>query len=213
MTEQLGRYARLEGADGVGKTTQMQLAREYSERKGIHTVFVHEPGGTELGIMLRELILINTDVHLSPEVEFAMFTADRLHLMNTVILPALEEDSVVIGDRGIESSIAYQSAGSGVSKETILDVSSRLLHPRYMRPDALAILSLSHEARNRRLEKRFAHQGIDKIEARKGGYFERVHDEYKELEKLEYAQVVDADRDPEDVFKDLKPILFSKYMR
>ena len=213
MSEQLGRYVRLEGADGVGKTTQMQLAREYAAQKGINTVFVREPGGTELGIMLRELILVNMDVHLSPEVEFAMFTADRIHLMNTVILPALEEDSVVISDRGIESSVAYQSAGGGVSKETILDVSSRLMHPRYLRPDALAILSLSQEARNKRLEKRFAHQKSDKIEARQAEYFARVYNEYKQLETLEYAQVVDADRDPHDVFEDLKPILFGKYMR
>jgi len=80
-----------------------------------------------------------------------------------------------------------------------------------MKPDGLAILSLNEIVRQKRLKDRFVATAADKIELRDNGYTKRVYDAYKELENLEHAQVVDADRTPEEIFEDLKPILFGKF--
>jgi dTMP kinase len=210
---QSGRYGRLEGTDGSGKTTQMKLAEQYNEEKGIGAVFVREPGGTKFGAHIRALLLTDASMNLGPEVEFALFTADRRQLWDETILPALKEDRLVIGDRGVESTICYQSAGGGVSKDTILNVSNRLLDPRYMRPDTLAVLSISEEVRRRRLRARFTEEAADKIESRDDSYTHRVYKAYQALQELDYATIIDANRDPEDIFEDLKPVLFGKYLR
>lgn len=213
MSEQLGRYVRLEACDGAGKTTQIELAKQYSQENDIDAVFVREPGGTELGILIRELLLQKSSLTLSPETETALFTADRRHLYDEVILPALNAGRLVISDRGIESTLCYQSAGGGIDKKTIMDVSSLLLPKRYMRPDRLALLSVTKEVRQKRLIARFGLETADKIESRDEGYHSRVYDEYKSLESLDYATVVDGNREPEEVFADLKPILFGEYAK
>lgn len=213
MSELLGRYVRIEGFDGVGKTTQLELAKEYSEKKGIGAVFVREPGGTEFGAHIRALLLTNKSVSLGPEVECALFSADRRHLWDTVTEPALAEDRLVISDRGIESTVAYQSAGGGISEATIWEISRLLLPQRYISPDALALLALTEEVRQRRITARFATTSPDKIESRDNGYLGRVQKAYESFSRLDYATTIDAGRDPEDVFKDLKPVLFGKFAK
>ncbi|MDB5168314.1 MAG: thymidylate kinase [Candidatus Saccharibacteria bacterium] len=213
MSEQLGWYARVEGIDGTGKSTQLELARQYSEEKGIDTVFIREPGGTEFGNRLRAILLNDTSIHLSPQVETALFTADRRHLCDEVIFPSLEKDMVVISDRGVESGVCYQSAGGGISREAYMAISNLLLPERYMRPDALALLSLREEVRRKRIQVRFDSVAADKIESRGEEYTRRVYDAYRSLEELDYATVIDAEPDPEQVFEQLKPVLFGKFAR
>lgn len=213
MIERPGWYARIEGIDGTGKSTQLQLAKQYSEEKGIDTVFIREPGGTEFGNRLRAILLTDTTVHLSAQAETALFTADRRHLCDQVIFPALNKDQVVISDRGVESGVCYQSAGGGISREAYMAVSNALLPERYMRPDALALLSLSEEVRRKRLNARFADTAADKIESRNEGYTRRVYEAYKSLEELDYSTVIDAEPDPEQVFETLKPVLFGRFAK
>ena len=214
MTEQLGRYVRVEGCDGAGKTTQIQLLKQYSEEKGIDAVFLREPGGTEFGGKVRSLILDKDHgADLSPMTEFLLFTVDRSHTCDEVIMPALEKDQLVIGDRGIESTMCYQSAAGGLSAEIIMDISQKILPPRYIRPDALAVLSVSKEVRRRRLEKRFLHTAADRMESKEESYADRVYEAYQALGQLDYATVIDGDHDPEQVFDQLKPVVFGKYLR
>jgi dTMP kinase len=212
MSERQGRYVGLEAVDGAGKTTQWRLAEEFDKEHGIGTEFVREPGGTDFGLDIREMILHKKNYHFTPVTEFLLFTADRRHLWDTVIKPALDDDRPVISDRRIESTIAYQSAGGGLPKDTILNISEQLLDPRYMKPDALALLSLSQETRRRRLDHRLISEAADKIESRDKEYLDRVFAEYKAHETLEYATVIDAERSPEEVFESLKPVLFGKYL-
>ena len=212
MSELRGRYVGMEAVDGAGKTTQWRLAEEFDKEYGIGAEFVREPGGTEFGLDIRAMILHNRDYKFTPATEFLLFTADRRHLWDTVIKPALDDDRPVISDRRIESTVAYQSAGGGLPRETILGISEQLLDPRYMRPDALALLSISRETRRRRLDYRLAYEAADKIESRHQAYLDRVYAEYKAHETLEYATVIDAERSPEEVFESLKPVLFGKYL-
>lgn len=212
MSERLGRYVRIEGPDGAGKTTQLNLAKQFAQEHGIKTTFLREPGGTELGIEIRHILLTNKAHQLSPKTEVLLFTADRNHLVETEILPKLENDELVIGDRGIESTKIYQVAGGGISAETINTISSLILPSWYLRPDALALLSISRATREKRMSDRYKTEGADKIESRDTEYYDRVFDGYKALEDEDYTTVINSERSEEEVFDDLKPILFGKYL-
>jgi dTMP kinase len=205
-----GRYVRIEGPDGSGKSTQIELAKQYAKERGLNFLHVREPGGSELGLEIREILLHNTKYDLSPATEYALFTANRSHLAETVILPALNEGYVVVGDRGIESSFAYQAAAGGLNRKTIFEVGNLLLPKWYMQPDALAILSLSKEARRQRMNNKEGEIGLDKIESRRAEYFDKVHDGYIELQDLPYATTVPADLPAAQLFDTVRPIIFGE---
>jgi len=213
VSEQPGWYARLDAPEGAGKTTQINLAKQYNEEMGIGAVFVHEPGGTELGLVYRDILLNNKKYTLTPQEELAVFTADRIHLWETVIYPALQDNRPVISDRGVESGVGYQAGGGAIPTDTIWEVTRLLLPERYVKPDALALLALSRETQRQRLDKRHLDLGRDKIESRGEAYFDRVHAAYKEMEAFDHSHVVDAERSPEEIFEDLKPILFGPFTR
>lgn len=212
MSEQLGWYARLDAPEGAGKTTQIDLAKAFALEQGIDAVFVHEPGGTEFGQILRELLLNDERFTLTPEAELAIFTADRIYLYENIILPALQANRLVISDRGVESGVGYQAGGGNMKTETIWEITRLLLPERYVKPDALALLSLSRETQRQRLNKRHRDMGRDKIESRGEDYFDRVHAAYKEMELFDHATTINAEPAPEEIFENLKPVLFGPYL-
>lgn len=211
MGELLGHYARIEGIDGSGKSTQIKLAKQFSQENGLDVFFTREPGGSPLAEELRNMLLFSKEYDLDPPTEYGLLTAARLNTWSSLVLPKLEAGEWVISDRGVESSFAYQPAGGGITKEAVWGVAELLLPPRYMRPDGLALLSLTKKMWRERLEKRFAEEEADKIEARGGAYFDRVFDAYKELEKRPGVTVIDANEGtPEEIFECVKPVLFGK---
>lgn len=213
MSEELGWYARVEGCDGAGKTTQIKMLQQYSKEKGIDAVFLREPGGTNFGAKIRSLILDKHDTDPSATTEFLLFTADRSHTCDEIIMPALEKDQLVVSDRGIESTICYQSAAGGLDVDTIMNISKQVLPARYIRPDTLAVLSVSKEIRRMRLSSRFGHTAADRIESKDDSYSDRVYEGYQSLGKLDYATIVDANRSEEEVHEQLVPVIFGEYMR
>jgi len=213
MSEQRGRYVRVEGCDGAGKTTQIRHLQEYSEEKGIDAVFLREPGATHFGGIIRSIILTDHTVHLSPMTELLLFTSDRNHTCEEIIMPALGKDQLVVSDRGLESTVNYQSAGGGLSKETIMSISREVLPARYIYPDTLALLSITKETRRKRLGRRFTQVEADKIESRDDGYADRVYDGYQALGELDYTTVIDGNVDEDQVFEQLKPVVFGQYLR
>ncbi|MBI4601526.1 MAG: dTMP kinase [Planctomycetes bacterium] len=109
-----------EGIDGSGKTTQARLLAEHLRRaRGIEPLLVREPGGTDLGEKLRE-ILLSSPEDLAPETEVFLFMAARSHLVRTRILPAVREGRVVISDRFIWSTAVYQGTAAGIDPREIL---------------------------------------------------------------------------------------------
>lgn len=208
----LGWYGRIEAPEGAGKTTQVNLMKAFALEHDIDAVFVHEPGGTELGKILREILLQNENFTLTPEAELAIFTADRIYLWENVILPALKANQLVISDRGPESGVGYQAGGGKMKAETIWEVTRLLLPERYVTPDALAILSISRETQRQRLNKRHLELGRDKIESRGEEYFDRVHAAYKKMQLLGHATTIDAEPSPEEIFENVKPVLFGPFL-
>ena len=213
MAKQLGIYERVEGCDGAGKTTQMGHLKQYSQEKGIDALFIREPGASSLGEKVRAIVLANETGDLDPAAEFTLFTADRIQTYHQIIAPALAEDRLVISDRGVESTVCYQSATGHLSAEVIMDISRKLLPLRYMQPDVLALLSITKEVRRQRLNKRFEHTAADRMELKGESYDDRVYAAYQDLSKLDYVTTIDGNRDEEQVFEDLKPVIFGKYMR
>jgi dTMP kinase len=120
-----GLFVSFEGIDGVGKTTQVERLRAYLEDAGRSVVVTREPGGTPLGTAIRHLLLSNAadSAPVSPRAEAMLYAADRAQHAHDVIRPALEAGSVVITDRYVDSSIAYQSAGRQLSEADILMLS------------------------------------------------------------------------------------------
>jgi dTMP kinase len=116
----LGVFIALEGGDGAGKSTQARLLCDWLEVLGHTVVVTREPGGTQFGRTVRELVLHGD--HVAPRAEALLFAADRAHHVETLIRPALERGEVVITDRYMDSSIAYQGAGRDLGVDEVRDL-------------------------------------------------------------------------------------------
>jgi len=117
-----GRFITLEGGDGAGKTTQAELLTAWLEAHGRTVVRTREPGGTELGQRIREMVLHERG-HVAPRAEALLYAADRAHHVETVVRPALLRGDVVLQDRYIDSSVAYQGVARGLGAERVRSVS------------------------------------------------------------------------------------------
>nr|BFF13259.1 hypothetical protein GCM10025699_45620 [Microbacterium flavescens] len=118
-----GLFITLEGGDGSGKTTQAGRLEAWLTESGRSIVRTREPGGTDLGLELREIVLHRRG-HIAPRAEALLYAADRAHHVETLIRPALERGDVVIQDRYIDSSVAYQGAGRVLGGDEVRDLSS-----------------------------------------------------------------------------------------
>lgn len=114
-----GLFITLEGVDGVGKTTQALLLKECLEQKGHRVLHTFEPGGTNLGGQIRQLLLNPEHQELHSMTEILLYAADRAQHVFEIVLPALQEGHTVICERFIDSSIAYQGYGLGLDIEAI----------------------------------------------------------------------------------------------
>lgn len=113
-----GLFLTFEGGDGSGKSTQVALLTEWLAEQGRTVVHAREPGGTELGAELREIILHRRG-YIAPRAEALLYAADRAHNIATVVRPALESGHIVIQDRYLDSSVAYQGGGRGLTAERV----------------------------------------------------------------------------------------------
>jgi len=203
-----GWFGVIDGPDFSGKTTQINMAKEYAAKENLDIIFTREPGGTELGEELREIMLHNRKYNLSPEVEFGLLLTARLDTNDNLILPALKAGKGVVVDRGPKSTDAYQGGGSGMSRKLIQQVHKLVFPKWYNQPDGSVILSISRETGHERMIARKALSGLDKIEERDIEFYDRVYDVYKEHELSPHVTVIDGEQSPEDVFKQVKPVLF-----
>jgi dTMP kinase len=135
-----GRFVVFEGGEGAGKSTHARRLAEWLEAEGYHVVLTHEPGATTIGRRLRELLLSNDTVGLSARAEALLYAADRAQHVETVVRPALERGDIVISDRYIDSSVAYQAGGRDLKPAEITRVS--LWATGGLRPDLTVLLDI-----------------------------------------------------------------------
>jgi dTMP kinase len=136
-----GRLISFEGLDGAGKTTQMELLEKWLASRGVPYVRTREPGGTPLGVEIRELLLNHPEYGITPLAEAFLFQADRAQHFATLVLPALEEGKLVITDRCLDASIAYQGYARGLDPDLIERLS--LLATQGHVPDLTILLDLN----------------------------------------------------------------------
>jgi len=190
-----GLFITLEGGDGSGKTTQFRLLAEWLTDAGHTVVESREPGGTELGIELREIILHRRG-YIAPRAEALLYAADRAHNIATKVRPALERGEVVIQDRYIDSSVAYQGAGRVLDAAEVRDVS--VWATENLVPDVTVLLDIDEESARARLDT--ARTKYDRLEEEKDDFHARVRASYLAIAASEPDRflVVDA-REPVDV--------------
>ena len=184
-----GLFISFEGIDGVGKSTQADLLETWLQSKGKTVVRTLEPGGTEVGVEIRKILLHHRG-DLAPRAEAALFAADRAHHVASKIRPALARGEIVITDRYFDSSVAYQGAGRELSQTEVRDLS--LWAVGGLLPDLTVLLDLPADvARNRR---NGSGTEPDRLESEKIEFFERARQAYLDLAKAEPNRflVIDA---------------------
>lgn len=133
-----GKFITFEGCEGVGKSTQLKYLKEYLEETGQDAVFTREPGGTPLAEKIRGLILTE---EMSAESEALLFAAARNDHIDRLIVPAVKEGKIVVCDRFLDSSIAYQGYARGLGEETVLQINSYAVKTKL--PDAVVFLDMN----------------------------------------------------------------------
>jgi dTMP kinase len=196
-----GVFITLEGGDGSGKTTQAELLREWLSGEGRTVLRTREPGGTEVGVEIREIVLHHRG-DISPRAEALLYAADRAHHVATVVRPALERGEVVIQDRYIDSSVAYQGVGRVLDPEAVRGLSEWATEG--LAPDLTILLDLDADAARGRLDE--ARTRYDRLEAEASEFHDRVRAAYLALAEAEPDRflVVDAARPVDEIAGDIR---------
>jgi dTMP kinase len=175
-----GLFLTFEGGDGSGKSTQSALLTEWLAAQGRTVVHAREPGGTELGLELREIILHRRG-YIAPRAEALLYAADRAHNIATVVRPALERGDIVIQDRYLDSSVAYQGAGRVLEPDEVREVS--LWATERLLPHLTVLLDVDVETGRSRLDD--ARTRYDRLEAEAAEFHHRVREAYLALAAAE----------------------------
>lgn len=173
-----GFFISIEGGDMAGKTTQAGLLAKTLRAMGHDVVLTREPGGTPVGEAVREILLHMRGSGLTPVSEALLFAASRGQLVSEVIRPALAEGKVVIADRYVDSSLAYQAAALGLPYEQVLDVNTWATGSLW--PDLTILLDLPD---GKAVSGRPRKEPADRIEQRQPDFHARVADAYRALAK------------------------------
>lgn len=169
-------FVAFEGGDSAGKSTQAARLAEALEADGHRVVRTREPGGTEIGEKLRSLVLEHGHGHIDARTEALIFAADRAAHVHQVILPALERGDVVICDRYIDSSVAYQGVGRGLGTDSVLDINIWAVEG--LRPDLTVLLDVDHvEGRGRRTSTAAPE---DRMESEPDSFHEEIRAAFRE---------------------------------
>jgi dTMP kinase len=194
-----GLFIAFEGGEGTGKTTQARLLAIWLREQGFDVVSTHEPGATKVGMRLRALLLDTSNSGMSPHAEALMYAADRAEHVATVIEPALAKGAVVITDRYIDSSLAYQGAGRGLLTDEIIRLNRWATHGRT--PDLTILLDMPPETGLGR-----AAASADRMEAEPPEFHRRVRAGFLSLARAEPSRylVMDATLPTEVVSQEIR---------
>ena len=199
-----GLFITFEGADGCGKTTQLKLLAEYLQKNGVDVLVTREPGAKGLGEKLRD-ILLNYDGVVSDRCEAFLFLADRAQHIDTIVTPAVDAGKIVLCDRHIDSTAAYQGYGRGQDIEQINKLN--MIATSGKKPDLTIVFDIDAEtslARVGSTKDRMESSGIE--------FFNRVREGYLKIAAQETARVkvLDATKSIDEVQQDVIELINSK---
>ena len=193
-----GYFITFEGADGCGKTTQIKLINQWLNENSIDTVLTLEPGDTELGKSLRQ-ILLHYDKPVANAAETFLYLADRAQHVKYLIQPALKDKKVILCDRYTDSTVAYQGYGRGEDTERINYLNN--IATEGLEPDLTLVFDVKSETAQKRVGK-----DKDRLESEGMDFHKKVRLGYLELAKKypHRIKVIDANRGIEEVFSSTK---------
>ena len=171
-----GLFIVMEGPDGSGKTTQINLLKEYLEEAGYECFITREPGGTVIGEEVRQLILNPEHKEMYPVTEMLLYAASRAQLVHEVIGPALEEGKIVISDRFVDSSIVYQGIARKLGISTVSAVNAPGIG--IYRPDGIFFIDLSEAEGLRRKKEQ---KNLDRMEQEGIDFHHMVSEGYRKV--------------------------------
>jgi len=178
----------MEGPDGSGKTTQIELLKKYLEDKGYDIVITREPGGTAISEAIRAIILNKDYQEMSHMTELLLYASARSQLVNQVIKPALAEGKAVICDRFVESSAVYQGIGRGLGVSTVYEVNNYALGE--VKPKLTIFMDLDAEEGIKRKENQTE---LDRMEMEDLSFHKRVVEGYRQLAQLYPERIFQVD--------------------
>ena len=175
------KFITFEGSEGCGKSTQSGMLYHYLKSKGLKVVYLREPGGVKLSEKIRE-ILLDPGSKISPEAETLLYMAARAQVVRDIIKPALEAGKIVICDRFLDSTIAYQGFGLGIDIKLIKSIGN--FATQGISPDLTIFLDLPVKS-----GLKHRHNCKDRIEQRSVSYHEKVRNGYLALAKKESRRI------------------------
>ncbi len=203
-------FISFEGTEGVGKTTLIRKIHQYFEQQGKEVVLTREPGGTKLGKAIREWLLTPSDVKIASHAEILLFMADRAQHVFEVVKPALEAGKIVLCDRYVDSTIAYQVGGRGLPLQ-LMDQLNQISHQGLM-PHRTYLLMVDPNEGLKRAQKK----GPDRFEEENLTFHEKVSAKYLQIAKENSKRIkliegnYSIEQTFEIIFNDLKSLLPKK---
>ena len=204
----MGLFITFEGPDGCGKNSIMNFIKEYYKRNE-KIIFTREPGGTKISEKIREIILSNDNSNMSPRTEALLYSASRAQHIDELIKPNLDKGNIVISDRFVLSSLAYQGGGRELGVENVKKINDFAING--VNPDMIIFFYVDPLTT---LKRKSLNVDADRLELSGDDFHSRVYDTYMELlEKMKDEKVlkkIDATKSMSEVFEDVKNIIDEK---
>ena len=199
-----GKFITFEGGDGCGKSTQLKLWSEYLQSQNIPHIFTREPGGGAISEAIREILLNGKNGNMSDECEALLFAAARVQHLNEIVKPALDQGKLVICDRYVDSSFAYQAYARGLGVEFIEKINSFALE-QYL-PDCTVLIDLT--PKDAFLRKHGADEN-DRMEQAGMRFHEKVYQGYQATAEKYPSRIVKVNgkQTPKEIFEETLKIL------
>lgn len=198
MNQLRGKFIVLDGPEGCGKSTQIQLLRESLQAGGLEVLLVRDPGTTRIGEQIRSILLNPDHGEMGMRCEMLLYMAARAQMMTETILPALKAGKTVLCDRFVSSTLAYQLDGDGLTAGEIRAVADIAIQHRW--PDLTILLDMPPEESFKRMQR-----AKDRIEQRPAAYHEQVRRNYLSQagDDPKHYRIIPADRSRETVHAEI----------
>lgn len=179
MTKRRGVFITFEGGDGCGKSTQMRLLAERLRSEGRSVMETVEPGGTRIGDQIRRILLDSANQDLRATPELLLYFASRAQNVEELILPALDQGTIVLSDRFTDSSMAYQGYGRGLGEDAVLALDRIACHG--LMPDATILIDIDIETSLARAKERNLSHTETRMDEQALEFHHRVRQAYKRM--------------------------------